>query len=235
MYVFPNSIQSPRITCVLLICLSILWFILALIPTRIVVLLAGLGQYGATYYAKFVYRYKATKSDKPDEDEVDATASGNIVENLFLSIPTDEDLRRTYFWEARRVGEREREKFANTKRQTRLQKLWKASWYGAVKVKEKRLDAPNPQSERTWNWETAFVLIEGHRFIWWRSEKHFDTGEAPLGQIFFAGHSGLVRYSWVYFGLFLIPLQILSSCNMHQRLVYRHWISENYQKKRYHS
>jgi hypothetical protein len=35
------------------------------------------------------------------------------LENLFLSIPTDEDLRRIYFWEARRVGEKERERFVS--------------------------------------------------------------------------------------------------------------------------
>jgi hypothetical protein len=44
---------------------------------------------------------------------------------------------------------------------------------------------------RNWSWEPAFGLIEGHCFIWWRSERHFDTGNVPLGQIFFAGHSGL--------------------------------------------
>lgn len=53
----------------------------------------------------------------------------------------------------------------------------------------------SPLSSRHWTWETAFGLLEGHRFIWWRSEKHFDTGEAPLGRIFFAGHSGLAGLS----------------------------------------
>ena len=168
-----------------------LWAILALIPTRIVILLAGLSQYGATYYNKFIFVPKTSAKDD-DDDDADVTAPGNVVENLFQSIPTDEDLRRTYFWEARRIGEREREKFANTKRQTRLKKLWKASWHGNVKVKERRPDSSYSESKRTWIWDTAFVLIEGHRFVWWRSEKHFDIGEAPLGQIFFAGHSGLV-------------------------------------------
>ena len=116
--------------------------------------------------------------------------------NLFVSIPTDEDLRRTYFWEARRLGEREREKFAISKRQTRLEKLWKANWHGTLQLKEKKPEqSSSTDSSRNWSWENAFALIEGHRFIWWRSEKHFDTGEAPLGQIFFAGHSGLAGLS----------------------------------------
>mmetsp|Transcript_8300 Transcript_8300/g.12564 ORF Transcript_8300/g.12564 Transcript_8300/m.12564 type:complete len:174 (+) Transcript_8300:64-585(+) len=117
---------------------------------------------------------------------------------MFLSIPTDEDLRRTYFWEARRVGEREREKYAMAKRQTRVEKLWKARWHGSLVMKEKKADAndaQNSSARSSWSWKGIFALIEGHRFIWWRSEKHFDTGESPLGQIFFAGHSGLAGLS----------------------------------------
>jgi len=175
--------------------------VLAFIPTRIVVLFGGLGQFGATYYMKFMMqptKKKAVHMDKSGEEESSSTNIGNPLENLFLSIPTDEDLRRTYFWEARRLGEKEREKFASTKRQTRLDKLWKAKWHGALEIKERRGELQlesSSISERTWGWEPAFGLIEGHRFIWWRSERHFDTGEAPLGQIFFAGHSGLAGLS----------------------------------------
>jgi len=94
------------------------------------------------------------------------------------------------------LGEKERDKFAESKRQIRLEKLWKAKWHGALKLKEKKPEhAISPSSSRKWNWEPLFGLLEGHRFIWWRSEKHFDTGEAPLGQIFFAGHSGLAGLS----------------------------------------
>lgn len=174
------NFSSPRITSVLLVCLSILWMILAIIPTRIVVLIAGLSQYGATYYTKFLFVPKPSKSVKTEEAETDPLSTGNIVENLFLSIPTDEDLRRAYFWEAHRKGEREREKYAETKRKSRVKKLWKASWHGSLKVKEKRPESSYSQSKRTWNWESAFVLIEGHRLIWWRSEKHFDVGEGKM-------------------------------------------------------
>ena len=131
----------------------------------------------------------------------DSANVGNPFENLFLSIPTDEDLRRTYFWEARRVGEKERNKFANAKRESRLEKLWKAKWYGTLALKVNKAEqstniATNTiSSSRGWNWESAFGLIEGHRFIWWVSERHFDTGESSLGQIYFAGHSGLAGLS----------------------------------------
>lgn len=161
-------------------------------------ILAGLGQFGATFYVEFVAKptKKSIHKEKSDEG-LESAKRGNPFENLFMSIPTDEDLRRVYFWEARRLGEKEREKFAVSKRQTRLDKLWKSKWHGTLQLKEKWSDQPaSPAaSSRSWGWEAAFALIEGHRFIYWRSEKHFDTGEAPLGQIYFAGHSGLAGLS----------------------------------------
>ncbi len=88
---------------------------MALIPTRIVILFGGLAQFGATYYAKFVTPSPKSTPVHRDKitDEPDTANTGNPLENLFLSIPTDEDLRRIYFWEARRVGEKERERFVS--------------------------------------------------------------------------------------------------------------------------
>ena len=193
------NFSNPRITVLVLICLSVLWTVLALIPTRIVILIGGLAQFGATYYEKYMSPRKKRREASLEDKKQDASdEGGNAFENMFLSIPTDEDLRRTYFWEARRVGEREREKYAITKRRARVEKLWKAIWHGSLDLKEKKADANDIQilsGRSSWSWKNVFALIEGHRFIWWRSEKHFDTGESPLGQIFFAGHSGLAGLS----------------------------------------
>ena len=193
------NFSNPRITVLILLCLSVLWTVLALIPTRVVILIGGLGQFGVTYYVKYLSPRKKKKNVSLEDKKSDASdGGGNVFENMFLSIPTDEDLRRTYFWEARRVGEREREKYARAKRQTRVEKLWKARWHGPLEMKEKKADANDAQNSTrrsSWSWKGIFALIEGHRFIWWRSEKHFDTGESPLGQIFFAGHSGLAGLS----------------------------------------
>jgi len=177
------NFSSPQITIVLFVCLVALWSILATIPTRIIVLAVGLVQYSATFYSKFFYKPKRTVRNT--SDEVDKEVTGNPLENLCLSIPTDEDLRRTYFWEAKREGERERKKLAAAKRESRLEKLWKTQWHGTLKIKR------NDPDTSLWRWESAFALIEGHRFIWWKSEKHFDTGEASEGSLFFAGHAGL--------------------------------------------
>jgi hypothetical protein len=116
------------------------------------------------------------------------------IKNFFMSIPTNEDLRRYYFWEARKVGDREREIWAAKKRTGRLTKLYQAQWFGRLELKTPNVLAPTDDG-RLWDWITIFAIIQGHRFIWWRSEKDFDDGENPSGQLFFAGHSGLAGLS----------------------------------------
>lgn len=116
------------------------------------------------------------------------------ITNFFLGIPTNEDLRRYYFWEAINVGEREREVLAKKKRVARLTKLWKAQWFGRLEMKAREL-LTSSNSKRLCDWRYIFAIIQGHRFIWWNSEKDFDLGENPAGQIYFAGHSGLATMS----------------------------------------
>jgi len=132
-------------------------------------------------------------AEKSFEDRQIARTTDNYdpystrIMNFFLGIPTNEDLRRYYFWEATKVGEREREVLAKKKRATRLTKLWNAQWFGKLELKV-RSYAATGDSNRQWDWKSTFAIIQGHRFIWWDSEKDFDEGENPSGQIFFAGH-----------------------------------------------
>jgi hypothetical protein len=68
-------------------------------------------QFGATFYAKFLVPPTTNKSIHGIAQEIVGLANaGNPLENLFLSIPMDEDLCRTYFWEACCVGENERKR-----------------------------------------------------------------------------------------------------------------------------
>ena len=113
--------------------------------------------------------------------------------NFFMSIPTNEDLRRCYFWETRRVGDKEREIWAEKRRTRRLTKLYQAQWFGKLELKTPNKSAT--ENDRDWDWISIFAIIQGHRFVWWKSEKDFDNGENPAGQIFFAGHSGLASLS----------------------------------------
>ena len=164
------------------------------------------GHYAMTFFVAF--RQKTSKeeedvdkSTKINYDENPSTVMKNLVfgddynpytermKNFFFGIPTYEDLRRYYFWDSVQAGETEREIVAGKKRSTRLGKLWKAQWFGRLELKTVS------GSGHQWDWKPIFCIFQGHRFIWWSSEKDFDEGENPSGQIYFAGHSGLAGLS----------------------------------------
>uniref|UniRef100_A0A7S4W2P0 C2 domain-containing protein n=1 Tax=Ditylum brightwellii TaxID=49249 RepID=A0A7S4W2P0_9STRA len=196
------NFSSPFQSTLLFLFLAVLWLVLILIPTRLFFLFGIIGQYIATFVAAYFPKKEIekiiTEEERFDDENKEAKDNPFVVKfiNFFRAIPTDEDLRRTYFWEARRVGEREREKLATKKRTLRLEKLWHTQWSGNIKLKDKISGAKvGGTSQRSWDWEDIFAILEGHRFIYWRDVKHFDDGEEPLGQIFFAGHSGLAGLS----------------------------------------
>jgi len=83
---------------------------------------------------------------------------------------------------------------ADQKRTARLQKLWKAHWYASVQLKTHQ-DRTSPREARDWHWADAFAIVQGRRFLWWHSAHDFDSGEAPAGRIFLAGHAGLAGLS----------------------------------------
>ncbi len=157
------------------------------------------GQYISTFMVAF-QKKNAVEESSIDRPPVSSTKTDSYdpystrIMNFFFGIPTNEDLRRYYFWESINVGEREFESIARKKRSLRLTKLWKAQWFGRLEMKVAGGGAVNNMN-RQWDWRGIFAIVQGHRFVWWGSEKGFDLGENPMGQIYFAGHSGLATLS----------------------------------------
>jgi hypothetical protein len=109
--------------------------------------------------------------------------------NAFRGLPTDEDVRKTYFWECRRHALRKHSEAAESKRNARLQRLWKAQFYSTVSLFTLKDDG------RSVSRSPVFCMIQGHRFLWWLSVEGFDAGEEPIGLIFLSGHAGLATPS----------------------------------------
>lgn len=172
--------------------------ILNLIPTRYIVLLAGIAQYGIT----FVDRYGkdlGLKSEKQSKNNggPEVKESGGKpnplaikITNAIRSIPTNEDLRKTYFWESRQLGTETAKKYALEKRESRLKKLWKAKWHSSIKILIQD-DERDQRKQFTFNLKPIFAVVQGHRFIWWDSVDEFDDGELPSGKVILSGHAGL--------------------------------------------
>jgi hypothetical protein len=190
------NFTCPEKSAFVLLCLFILWIILLLIPTRWIIFVAGNSQFIKNFMTVYYPHLSSSSELKKDKDKDTKQYDPYMtrIVNFFQGIPTDEDLRRYYFWEAVKVGEQEREILATKKRTARLTKLWKAEWFGHIELKSKNHLASG-DDRRQWEWRPIFAIVQGHRFIWWLSEKDFDEGENPSGQIFFAGHSGLAGLS----------------------------------------
>lgn len=112
--------------------------------------------------------------------------------NGLRSLPTIEDLRRAYFWEARRLGAKENEKYAAERREVRLQHLWKARWYSTVEilVDREKVSAGDCAAQ----WTRSFAVVEGRRFVFWESLLAFDNGELGTS-LSLSGHSGITNPS----------------------------------------
>jgi len=81
---------------------------------------------------------------------------------------------------------------ATNKRMARLTRLWNAHWYGNLYLKK---PSSAGDSGRKWTWESVFVVVQGHRIVWWRDERQFDEAETPIGHILLSGHAGLAGLS----------------------------------------
>lgn len=122
------------------------------------------------------------------DDDKDTDAPIIWLKNAFRGLPTDEDLRKAYFWEGRRNGAKTRESYASEKRLARLKRLWRAQWHATLKI---RGDSQSKSPQGACNWEKIFAVVQGHRFLWWKTVEDFDNGRPPLGRLFLAGHAGL--------------------------------------------
>ena len=209
--------QDPYKSSMVLTALCVLWLILSLVSTRMIVL--GLGivsmdsliflfcfgilicltetlsnqktQYTITFMARFERWMRSGRSSKVAKSHSVATSDKVPTQSPFIiwilnairGLPTSEDLRKTYFWESRRMGSRETESLSAAKRKSRMQRLWRVQWYGTVQMLIMHKTG-SPE------WRSVFIIVQGHRLLWWRSMNDFDSGISPMDRLLLSGHAG---------------------------------------------
>mmetsp|Transcript_25640 Transcript_25640/g.71652 ORF Transcript_25640/g.71652 Transcript_25640/m.71652 type:complete len:245 (+) Transcript_25640:1562-2296(+) len=189
-------------------CVSVVWIILILIPTRYLLLAIGTSQFVAGFVSKQMRTYKqrgsaksavsSSKAKKKPDAKSKSSPLLVVLQNMIRSLPTNEDLRMTYFWENRLVVAEFLKKRRMARQQSRLRKLcWQASWYSEVRLRSNTiLDvAKNSDPNNSMNWTDAFAILQGHRLLWWDDITAFDAGEHPVGSLYLSGHSGLTNPS----------------------------------------
>lgn len=106
--------------------------------------------------------------------------------NAFISLPTNEDLRRAFFWDLVRLKKQVSQQKNSKIRVQTLMLLWRAKWFSEIEFcgGEHLLSQEVPRKK-------AFALIEGQRFVWWTSVEAFDAADLAAGYIALRGHSGV--------------------------------------------
>jgi hypothetical protein len=105
--------QQPHRSFVAFGAVLFLWLALSIVPTRILVLVGGVVPFITNFLAICSSRDSASGTLEKASVVVTEGAEKGSVANLFLNyieaLPTNEDLRRMYYWENRRLGEKERQ------------------------------------------------------------------------------------------------------------------------------
>lgn len=183
------NFSDPYKSTIVFVLLLLLFAALSTVPSRWLVVVAGIVQFGAKLPSKFGRKFSSTPPSKPMDEKPVSGESPVLtwISNAFFGLPTDEDLRRTYYWDTRRVVARETHSRSTEKRNARLRTLWKAKWYGDIDM----LIRTAGRLER----QPAFGVVQGHRFLFWKSVDDFDASAMALGQLVLSGHAGVATPS----------------------------------------
>ena len=183
------NFSDPYKSSVVFVAILLAWMVLSIIPSRFLMSAAGILQFGITLHARLFQSTRSRKvshgSNQPEKEKStsDTPSVATWISNAFMGLPTDEDMRRTYYWDTRRVVALEAESRSAERRNERLSALWKSAWHGNIEFISSEQRRP------------AFCVLQGHRFLWWNSSDSFDRGEAVLGQLTLDGHAGIATPS----------------------------------------
>ena len=197
------SFTDPQKSAFLLAVAFLCWIVLVILPSKLIVLIVILAQYAVTFLNRYSVQRVSRKVDKTTLHQKDiklespGPSLGAVLGNFWKSLPTDEDLRRSFLWETRHQVVKAQSLNADQKRNNRMKKLWRAQWYSNVQLLQAADD-----SHEEYVLRPVFAVIVGHRFMWWNSARDFDQGDQPLGRLFLSGHAGIATPSPLEMKLF---------------------------------
>lgn len=148
---------SPWKTFIVYVVLIFVWLVTIFIPGRIIILLLGF------------YQFFFVLLPIPDGDELSIRFL-----NLLEYIPNDDDLHQIY---APRSEEANKASSLHHKRNlqnTLLELSSRVEWKGTVFIKN---NIQHLSSTGNDSWNSAFIVFQGKRLIWWQSEDDIFDGK----------------------------------------------------------
>lgn len=99
----------PHRSFVVFVLILVSFLTLSVIPTRLLIICCGLAPFVLNFFSAFYGWTRESRESKKPYAEPGGSHLLAYAINFLNALPTNEDLRRAYFWEGRRIGEQERQ------------------------------------------------------------------------------------------------------------------------------
>lgn len=174
---------SPIKTLPIYLSVIVLWLLTIFISGRILILLWGLYQ--------FFYIFLPI----PDGNEYVIR-----FQNIVNSLPNDDDLEQIYAKERKVFFEAHEKQRKKEFRESLLSSTLPIVWCGNLQIKMNSGNMMMQSSSQGYRganeWSTAYLIIQGKRILWWKSESEAEEGkQPPQGQIILTGFAGITQVS----------------------------------------
>lgn len=165
----------PSKTYYIYLAVLIFWILTVIIPGRYIILVCGLFD--------FFYVFMPQPEDSPLVTKFN---------NLMEAVPNDDDLEQVYSWQRKHFVKQHAEKERKRLKNTKLRIMLECIWDGNVHLKNY---GSGHTASAALQWEAVYIVLQGHRFVWWTSETDFDEGKPPSDQLLLFGHAGVTHAS----------------------------------------
>jgi hypothetical protein len=154
---------SPNKTWPIYLAVVALWLVTIVVPGRLLILAIGLYE--------FFFIFLPIPEGR-----------NNVIRfsNLLQSIPNDDDISEIYSTERKAFASAKLAEWKQTERSRKVDLVVPTRWKGSVGIKGSSLGGGGGgtgSAGMTEDWVRVFLLLQGHRLVWWVSEEALDTGK----------------------------------------------------------
>ena len=154
----------------------LLWLVSIAVPGRYLILIVG------------IYDFFYCFMPQPDDFPFDTRLN-----NLLEALPNDDELELVYESERNMHIKKVTEKHRSRLKRAKLSLTFECLWDGKVRLRD-NIGVVSTRGKSD-TWEVMYMVVQGHRLVWWRSDSDVDAGKAPVGQLLLQGHAGVSHAS----------------------------------------
>jgi hypothetical protein len=158
---------SPGKTYPIYLAIVALWLVTVVVPGRLLILAVGL------YEFFFIFL------PIPEGRNTMIRFS-----NLIQSIPNDDDIAQIYSVEKKAFAASKLAEWKATEKTRKLNLAVSTRWNRAVSIKASSFGAAAALGGAAEEWVSVYLLLQGHRLVWWASEDALDQGKVRMSDLY---------------------------------------------------